>query len=204
MPHRIPAVVTACVGLFMPSLAGATTVVTNTNILLSDGEVGADYTLTVYQDAAETDPTSIFFDYDGANVEVVAWNIDEESDWYVVDAGDEFTRQNIVGGLFTAIFTTDRPRGPIPVGSGDFYLGVSTGQGYDGPGPPSPPNRDSFGWVELTNAVGGLANAGNAIAYEAEGILVGTAIPIPEPSTALLVASGLAGLAAGRRRCSTR
>ena len=196
--------IATCVALMAPSLASATTVVTDTNILLSDDGGAADYTLTVYQDAAGTDPTSIFFDYDGANVEVVAWNLDEVSDWYVVGAGDEFTRQNIVGGLFTAIFTIDGPRGPIPVGSGDFYLGVSTGQGYDGPGPPSPPNRDSFGWVELTNAVGGLANAGNAIAYDAGGILVGTAIPIPEPSTALLLASGLAALAVGRRRSSAR
>jgi hypothetical protein len=196
----VSARIATCVALMAPSLAGATTVVTDTNILLSDGEVGADYTLTVYQDTAGTDPTSIFFDYDGTNVEVVAWNLDEVSDWYVVAAGDEFTRQNIVGGLFTAIFTTDGPRGPIPVGSGDFYLGVSTGQGWNGPGPPSPPNRDSFGWVELTNTVGGLANAGNAIAYDAEGILVGTTIPIPEPSTALLFATGLAVVAVTQRR----
>jgi hypothetical protein len=194
--NRVLALVAACVVLLVPSLADATTVLTNTNISLSaDGGV-ADYVLTVYQDVAGTDPTSVFFDYDGTNVEIIAWNIDEESDWYLVDAGDEFSKQNIRSGLFTVLFTTDWPRGPISVGSGDFYLAVNTGQGFDASGP----NRDHFGWIAVSSPMTGLVQSGNAMAYSSNGIVVGTVIPVPEPSTLMLAAIGLVGIAAGRRR----
>lgn len=149
-----------CIVVLAAPLANAATIVTNTNILLSDGGTFADYALTVFQDAAGTDPTSVFFDYDGANVEVVLSNADEGSDWYRVDAGDEFSRQNIVDGLFTTIFAASSPNGLISVGSGNFFFGVNTGEGFGASGP----NRDAFGWIELTNSAGELANVGNAMA----------------------------------------
>ena len=198
MPHRFAAVVTACVGLCIPSLAGATTVVVDANISLVAGggpPLSGDYELTVQQDAAGTDPTSVFLDFDGTSVDFIDGNIDEGSDWYLVDAGDPFSEAKIDAGLFTPLFVNIVSSGPVPVGPGSFFMGVSTGQGFtDFPDP----NRDVFGWIELSISGTDLTDAGNAVAYGAKGIFVGTNIPIPEPSTALLLASALAALTVGR------
>ena len=197
MPYRIPAVVTACVGLFMPSLAGATTVVVDTNISLSLGGALGDYVLTVSQDAAGTDSTSVFLDFDGTSVDFITGNIDEGSDWYLADAGDPFSQANIDAGLFTPLFVNLVSSGPVAVGPSGFFMGVSTGQGFtDFPNP----NRDVFGWIELSISGTDLTDDGNAVAYGAIGIFVGTNIPIPEPSTAILLASGLAVLGWRRGR----
>jgi len=59
---------------------------------------------------------------------------------------------------------------------------------------------DEFGWIRPSSSGTDLVQVGNAVAYGARGIMVGTTIPIPEPSTALLLASGLAALAVWRRR----
>ena len=68
-----------------------------------------------------------------------------------------------------------------------------------------------FGWAELSNTGTELVQLGNAMAYEfsapgapGNGIIVGTAIPTPEPSTALLLASGLVALAVRRRQIGPR
>ena len=165
----------------------------------------ADYTLTVYQDAAGTDYTEVIFDFDGTNVNFVIGVIDEGSDWYLVDGGDAFSKGNVASGLFTALFVNLSSSGPVPVGPDNFFLGVNTGLGFDWSDPNRPdPNRDEFGWTELSSSGTDLVQVGNAVAYGARGIVIGTAIPIPEPSTALLLASGLAALAAVRRRSSTR
>jgi len=129
------------------------------------------------------------------NLEVISWTLDEESDWYLVSAGQVFSSQNIDGGLFTTVFTTDSPAGSIAVGS-EFFLGFSTGQSFGAAGP----NRDAFGWIELMRSASGLVAGGNAIAYEAGGIVVGTAVSVPEPSTALLLFAGLLGLSSPRQR----
>lgn len=198
--------ISASVILFAASVAHATIVVTGTNVVLSEGGLfgTTDYTLTVYQDAAATDPTSVFFDYNGTKLEVVSWSLDEESDWYVAFAAEVFSAQNIERDQFTAIFTTESPRGPISVGSGNFFLAVSTGQGEDAS---SEPNRHVFGWVELSNTGEELVALRSAVAYDfpipgapANGIIVGTAVAVPEPSSLMLVALGLVALSAFGRR----
>jgi len=57
---------------------------------------------------------------------------------------------------------------------------VNTGQGFDASGP----NRDEFGWIEVSSSVAGLVQLGNAMVYGGNGVVVGTAIPIPEPTAA--------------------
>jgi len=197
---RISGIFSASLALLLPLLANAT-VVTDANIILIPAPSGpsTNYSFTTYQDEAGTDPTSVWFNYDGASLEIVNWNIDEELDWYLVDGGDEFTKQNIDAGLFIAIFTVDLPRGPISVGSGDFYLGVNTGLGFSG----SAPKRDVFGWIELNVSGAGLISTNNAVAY-GSGIIVGASTQVPEPGTGLLFGLGLLGQAAGRRRCFGR
>ena len=54
---RVFTSVAACFVLAVSSLANATTVVTNGNISLSAGGGISDYMLSVFQDAAGTDPT---------------------------------------------------------------------------------------------------------------------------------------------------
>lgn len=200
-PSRAIASIAACAVLSLASLADATTVVTDANVSLSPSGSLGDYQLTVFQDAAGTDPTSVWFDYDGTNIEIVNWNIDEGSDWYLVLGGDEFSARNIGDALFTTLLTIDSPAGPIPVGSSDFFLAVNTGLGVDASGP----NRDAFGWVELSDTGTELVQLGSAMAYEfpspgaqGNGIIVGTATTVPEPSALLLVAMGLAALAPRR------
>ncbi len=199
MAHRFAAVAAACVGLCIPLLAGATSVVIDTNISLSAGSgspLGTDYELTLQQDAAATDPTIVFFDFDGTSIDFITGVVDEGSDWYLVDAGDPFTNADIDAGLFTPLFVVLASSGPVPVGPGSFFLGGSTGKGFSG----SDPNRDVFGWIELSISGTDLSVAGNAVAYGARGIFVGTNISIPDPSTALLLASGLVAMGVRRRR----
>ncbi len=195
MTHRILAVLAALVGLFIPVLAGATTVVVGTNISISAGGGIGDFQLSVFQDAAATDFTCALFDFDGTNVNFIDGCLDEGSDWYLVMDMDAFSRSNIAEGMFTALFVNLSSSGPVPVGPGSFFLGVNTGLGFD----PNP-NRDVFGWIELSISGTDLTEVGDTVAYGAQGIVVGTPLPIPEASTALLLGIGLVGMAARHRR----
>ncbi len=188
------------------------------NIVFGDPwppDLGYDYGATVYQDAAGTDGTSVFFNYDGSNLQIMDLNMDEGSDWYLVNDGDQFSRENIDNGLFPVLISPDTrplPGPPVVVGSEDFYLGVNTGQyfvGIDESGNLIPA-RDVYGWVHISKEFvmgdiffGDLVQLDDATAYGAEGIIVGTTqaiVPIPEPSTIILLLTGAVGLLAGARR----
>lgn len=169
------------VSFFVTVAHGQTVVVEDTNLTFNNLEG------TICQDLA-CDPTSVFFQYFGGlgEIEAVEWNIDEESDWYVVEPGEVFGSASIAANAHPIIFTTDNPRGPVPVGGTDFYLGVSTGVGFAptlDPFAPGPPNRDVFGWIRLRDNGGALEFVSSAVAYGAEGIIVGTTTAIPEPAT---------------------
>lgn len=138
--------------------------------------------------------TSIYFDYDGTNLTAVASVLDEGSDWYVVNPGDVFGFASLESGQFTPIFTANDARGPVFVGTDEFYLGVSTDTGLPAPG------RDVFGWVHLRNDNGELQMIENAVAYNSLGIIVGASTVIPEPSSIVLLGVGALGLMAYRRR----
>jgi hypothetical protein len=82
--------------LLAPLSAQAAAIVTDSNTSLGPTGFDSDYGLTVYQDLAG-DYTQVFIDFDGVSIEVVNWVIDEESDWYLVAAGDVFSTRTIGG-----------------------------------------------------------------------------------------------------------
>lgn len=186
-----------------PSVASAV-VISNTNITLSPdfGFMGADYALTVYQDAARTDPTTIWFNFTGGSLSFVTTNLDEGSDWYRTYSLDAFSEASIRANqhqVFVRATETGFESNVLSVGSGDFFLGVNSGneEGEWGDLPP----RNLYGWVQLRSQGGVLSMLGNAMSYSGNGIIVGTTQAIPEPSVPGMV---LAAVVLMLRRRSAR
>jgi hypothetical protein len=173
--------------------------ISNSNfIFVPDTSFGAQFRFTVFQNESATDPTSLLLTLNGSTLTPVAWNVDEEADYYLVPNLAVFSAATISLGQFPPLFVTDHPSS-LNVGFGDFYLGINTGQGIVGPGQP---RRDVFGWVHFVNdAQTGLHMIDNAVTYGNQGIIIGTttAIPVPEPHTFALVIGGLCLVLAVRR-----
>jgi len=155
--------------------------------------------LNVYQNASQTDYTTIFFDYTTNTRSLIYRNsvLDEGSDWYFVSAGQSFDWAGIAAGGYTAFGGFNQS---FTVPYGDFYLGFTTGQGFQPPPPSggnSTPNRSVLGWAHLQASASGIVLVESAAAYDAGSIIVGTqtATPIPEPASAAALA-GFAALAA--------
>src|SRR3954468_7470982 len=126
----------------------AQTVVQNSNLLFGPDTnlPPANYAFTAYQAADRSDWTSVWFKYDGSNLQLINTNIDEGSDWYIVHSGNEFSRANIAAGRFPTLLrvslTTPIPGPSLNVGTGDFWLGAATGRVLFG-------ERTVYGWVHL-------------------------------------------------------
>ncbi len=154
--------------------------------------------LNIYQNAAQTDYTTIFFDYTTSTRSLVYRNsvLDEGSDWYFVSVGQSFNWAEISQGGYTVFGGADQS---FTVPYGDFYLGFATGQGFTPPitSGNSTPNRSVLGWAHLQASAAGIVLVDSAAAYDAGSIIVGTqtATPIPEPASAAALA-GFAALAA--------
>lgn len=194
------------VGLLYASCASAQTVIVNNNIGLQSPNVSpfANVSLGVWQDAAATNPTAVSLNYDGTHITYVNADLDEAADLYLVHLGDYFDPMTIHSNSFPTIVAFAQPISPVTVGPTDFYLGVSTGIGFDNiPGGISP-HRTAFGWVHLQPASPGsttLVMLGNAMSYDSPGIIVGTTTLVPEPTAAALLAlAGLVGTIGGRVR----
>jgi hypothetical protein len=117
-----------------------------------------------------------------------SWTID----WYLVQAGDVFSKQAIAANKFTKLyeFSTQYPK--VTVGT-DFYLGVSAGDGIR--------RRNAFGWmhIQVINNVPTMVE--NVMSYESLGIIVGTRRLVPEVSSITLGGFSLVGVAAfGRKK----
>jgi hypothetical protein len=180
----------------------AQTVVQNSNLIITPdtGLPPANYAFSVWQDAARTDPTSVWFKYDGLKMQAINTNIDQGSDWYVVHSGDEFSRANIGAGQFPTLIRVSLTNGtPIPgpslnVGTGDFWLGVATGTVLFG-------ERTVYGWVHLHPSFPGstsLQMVENVMTYNSLGVIVGTTNTVPEPATSTTICA-LIWCYAGRR-----
>ena len=187
--------------------ASALTVVPSALQLNDAGPSGfpAQYALTIFQDIAQTNPTTTFFDYDPGTQQLtwVTANIDESSDWYFVSAGQTFSWAGITAGDYVAFSDpafSSTPSFAVPYG--DFYLGGTTGLGFT----ESTPNRTVLAWAHLQASASGIVLIDSAAAYDAGSIVVGTlnATPIPEPaSAATLAALGTLAFGAARRRRET-
>ena len=196
--------------LFSVSAAEAQTVISDTNLSLlspNNSTPGANFSVLVWQNAAATNPTTVWLKYDGTHVSFGNINLDEGSDWYLVHPGDHFDKATIQSNAFPAIVTFIVFNLPaVTVGSGDFYLGVNTGLGFE-------PDlfhrqRTVFGWVHLQPVSPGsttLVMLGNVMSYDSPGIIVGTTTLVPEPGAAALFAVGLIGMIVRRHRpCCSR
>ena len=194
------------IALFFAALcpASALTVVPSALNLQDAGPSGfpAQYGLTIFQDIAQTNPTSTLFDYDTGTQQLtwITTNIDESSDWYFVSAGQTFSWAGITSGDYVAFSDPAFSSTPsFDQTFGDFYLGGTTGLGFTG----SAPNRTVLAWAHFQASASGIVLIDSAAAYDAGSIVVGTlnATPIPEPaSAAALAALGTLVLGAARRR----
>jgi hypothetical protein len=158
---------------------------------LPGGPLG-QYSITIFQDLAQTDPTSIFFDKSSGSITFRNANIDEGSDWFFANLNDTFDASTVA----TPFIGLDQSFS-IPV-FGNFYLAVATGQGFsDGN-----PNRTVRGWARFAVSGSSISLISSAVAYDASSIQVGTtnATLIPEPSSF----AALAGFACGLIACSRR
>lgn len=161
-------------------------VISDINVTLDNGsELGADYKFTVIQDEYG-DFTSIWFDLVANTLIFKNSNIDEASDWYLTEHGDEFTKENINNDQFPMFVRVNEAglfeSNNVFVGISDFYLGINTGTFAP---------RSAFGWVHLQNDSGTLSMLGNAMTYQTDGIIIGTTSTIPEPGLMPLLFAGV-------------
>ena len=143
---------------------------------------------------------SVALRYDSGILDAGLVTLDEGIDLFVTQPNDVFTAKNVEMGNFPIVLNLVPPVSspPAPVGTGDFYLGVRTGVGFVALGIP---NRDVYGWVHLRPVNGILTMVENVMSYNSRGIVVGTTIVVPEPTSLAMVACGLViGLINGRTR----
>ena len=185
---------TACSGIligFLFAHAGfAQTLIVNDNITLARDPGFADvpgpdiYTAVVIQ-GSNGDFTNALFGFDGNELTLQGVTLDEGSDWYAVSPGDVFGFETLEARRFRS----------GSVGTDGFYLGVATSSNFD-----VFPVRDVFGWAHLVSEGGQLVMLENAVAYDSEGIVVGTTQLVPEPSGLVQASLAIATISMLRRR----
>lgn len=170
--------------LFLATEAKSTLVINSNIELIQGGPFDPhDYQLTIYQDIAGTDPTSIFFDWTPTSLTLIAYNLDQGSEWYFTQHGDVFTSNAIAASAFTLF---DIANSPHTIPTGPFYFGANTDQDD-----PLMFSRNIFGWAMLSNSPSGLSLISSAVGYDVPGIIIGENQLVPEPSVGLMMAFGI-------------
>jgi len=164
-------------------------IISGSNVILGSGDPFSDYGVRVYQDIPATDFTAMLFDHAGESLVYQGVTLDEGSEWYFASYGDPFFAEPIALNLF------DPFTGTHNVGFGDFYMAFNTGFGFD----EGNPDRSIYGWVLFRNSESGVEMLDNAVAYEEDGIVVGTLTAIPEPGVLALLVAGLSSLILRRK-----
>jgi hypothetical protein len=163
-----------------------------------------EYRATILQTPTQ-DIAAVCFNRTSTTLEAVAWVLDEGSDWYLADFGQELSAPTISNGQFVPILTITNgvpgnARPPVTIPQGDFYLAINTGVGTTSLPGGYVLNRDVFGWVKLHNDGTALQYLDSAVAHGEPGIYIGTTTPAPEPASLALLGIGASALLVRRRR----
>lgn len=137
--------------LTLASSVQAATVVVNDNLVWSAIEEvpfdGSNHYAALTQSIGGS-YTGTWFRYDGDTIAVTSYNIDEASDWYVVDKGEIFSEsitESVTARRLNDIYSSSTFGGPVVIGaSEDVYLGMKTDENGFEEGP-----RNAYGWVRL-------------------------------------------------------
>jgi hypothetical protein len=128
------------------------------------------------------DYTDVIFSYTGNKLGITFADYDEESDWYLAQAGDSFSASTIAANRFTPVYFTEPNENvylpPVSIPQGNFFLAINTGKGFPYGGPTF---RNVFGWAEFNNTGAQLSLVDSAMAYGEQGIFIGSINPVPEP-----------------------
>lgn len=152
---------------------------------------------TIDQDFASGDLTGFLLSSLGGDTYTYGGTfLDEGVSVYFVNAKDEFSETNILGGAFTEVALSAEFTLPQ-----NFFLGIRTpAVGFDVV--QFPP---AFGWAEFENmGTGELSLVDHAVVYGGQGVIVDTVTPIPEPSSLTLGSIALTLLFKRRRRRTKR
>lgn len=147
-------------------------------------------------------PAAQFVNFSGGVITYALQSLDATSWLFLTQPGDAITDQTLLGQAVTAPLY-----GHTQLGN-DFYIGsiIDTGVLDNGETtnrilPGDYPMARRFGWAHvLVDEVGGLHVTASAIAYNTDGIIVGTTQAVPEPGTLALAGLGLIALTAWRKR----
>ena len=201
--HSRPLVWMAAIWLTISQAMGS--VVVNTNVYLDEVEdpgnfLPWDYGLSVAISRNGEDITSVFLSLENSMLTLESYLLVGGIELYLAEELDRFTRQTIDRNDFTVLLEHEPvlQMNTIDVGTGDFYLGINAGIDSENGGNSS--KRSLFGWVKLRNASGQLTLVESAMAYEGDGIIIGTTECIPEPAAYALLLGALALLAPLVRR----
>ncbi len=148
-----------------------------------------------------------------ATLTPITMTADEGVDLYFGSLGQEFSMATIASGSVSLLVAVNNTYGYTGLGTayalpssgtnpysgflypsnGTFYLGVSSGGGFNATIP-----RTIFGWAEFSYNPNGIQLISSAVTYDQAGIFIGTMntapAPIPLPTAAWLFVSGLLGL----------
>jgi len=150
------------------------------------------YVIDLYLDESATVYAGIIFDYNYSSRSLIYQNstLGFSSDWCIVSYGDLIDNSTIASGAYQSFGTPGQSVNvPTP-----FYLAGRAVETYGG----DVNESDIFFWVSFNQSSSGLTMSGNAVAYGAESLTVGsyTFVPaVPEPNSLFLFVSGLLSLA---------
>lgn len=142
------------------------------------------YALSVYRDPDLSTQTGIAFDKIGTTLYFRSEISADQSDWYVVTSGANFSLSAVENNIFPKFDVTNYF---ATISSNFVHLGVIA-KDLEG-------NRDVVGWVRFVN-YGGTSDRldylSSAVAFDASGITIGTqnATFVPEPSSFAFISGG--------------
>ena len=192
------------------NMVSADLVIEDTNVVLEQANdpwgYGSDYSISVNNwyvwDALLIDQVN---NGDGTyTLTPTLYTVADAMDFYSAPYAAEFSYETISSGQYELFFSnlTEGPyatQGSLTISNMEtFYLGISLGF------PEDDPNRDAFGWAQFSMFFGNLQMMDNAMAYETEGIYIGTsttvsAVPILGAAW-LFVSGGILGLVGLRKK----